>query len=150
MKSKPWKILAYTLLGLATLTGCSTTSTVVMGDNQDTRIYYNNATDNRKIGIVEVTDFRENGLLQAVVTLKNQTKRNLRVQYQFQWYNADGAVVMPDNDVYKVMVIEGNDIVPVQSIAPRPDVVEFKFKVSKVNDWKRGPNSILPEKPWRY
>lgn len=128
--------------GLILLSGCSTTSNTVIGDGYDTRVFYEDPVTERRVSITNVTDFRKDGLLRAVVTLKNNTHRNVLVQYHFQWYDSMGDLVMPNNDVYKTRLIQGKDAVPLSAVAPRQDVVEFKFKVSLVKRSERGPNSF--------
>jgi len=124
------------------LASCSTTSNTVTGYESDTRIEIKDPVTEKRVAIAQVTDYRENNLLHAVVTLENLTSRNIRVQYRFQWYNADGALVMPSADVYKTLLMEGGETVPVQSIAPRQDVVKFRFNVTELNKRERGPNSF--------
>jgi uncharacterized protein YcfL len=128
-------------LMLTGLFGCATTSNTVIGNSSDTRVYYNNRVLERLISIVKVTDFREHDLLNAVVTVKNRTDRNIRIEYKFDWYDAYGRAVMPNNDAYKTMDIQGEDAVSISSVAPRPDVVEFKFRIRKHPKWERGPDS---------
>lgn len=130
------------LTGMILLSGCSTTSNTVIGDGYDTRVFYEDPVTERRVSIVNVSDFRKDGLLRAAVTLKNHTRRNVRVQYQFQWYDRMGRQVMPNNDVYETILIQGKDAVPLASAAPRPDVVEFKFKVSLAGRPERGPDSF--------
>jgi uncharacterized protein YcfL len=64
------------------------------------------------------------------------------VQYRFRWYDVDGAQLMPANDVYLTRLLEGNETASVQSIAPTPEAVEFRFNVTKANVLERGPNSF--------
>lgn len=123
-------------------TGCSTSSNVVIGDAGDTRIEYNDPVTRQRVSIVEVTDYREDNLMRAVVTLRNQTQRNMRVQYRFRWFNVDGAQIMPASDVYLTRLLEGRETAAVQSIAPSPEAVEFRFNVTKANVLERGPNSF--------
>lgn len=130
------------LTAMIMLTGCSTTSNTVVGDGYDTRVFYEDPVTEQRVSIVNVSDMRKDGLLRAVVTLKNNTRRNIRVQYQFQWYDAMGRQVMPTNDVYETVLIQGKDAIPLASAAPRPDVVEFKFKVSLAGRPQRGPDSF--------
>ncbi len=127
---------------LLLLSACSTTSNTVIGYDSDTQITIEDPVTEKRVAIAQVTDYRENNLLHAVVTLENLTKRNIRVQYRFQWYNDAGALVMPTADVYKTLLMEGRETVPVQSVAPRQDVVKFKFNVTELNKRERGPNSF--------
>ena len=124
------------------LTACSTTSNTVIGYESDTQIMIEDPVTEKRVAIAQVSDHRENNLLHAVVTLENLTSRNIRVQYRFQWYNEDGVLVMPSSDVYKTLLMEGRETVPVQSIAPRQDVVKYRFNVTELNKRERGPNSF--------
>jgi uncharacterized protein YcfL len=130
------------LAGVLLSAGCSTTSTVVHGDGTETRIMFNDPVTQKRVQIVDVVDTRKNGLMHAVVTMENLTKRNLRVQYRFRWFDANGAPLMPANDVYLTQLLEGKETAAVQSMAPTPEAVSFRFQVTKANVLERGPDSF--------
>lgn len=84
----------------------------------------------KKAGVVNIRESTVDGdLLKAQVQVHNVTKKPQRVNYRFQWFNADGMRVKTSMSSWNPKTIYGKETVWISGVAPRPEVTDFRFKL---------------------
>lgn len=122
----------------AIFAGCAT-SGMQAGDSAYTKSPYLVVDDPilaDQIHIVSVSHDMVGDMMRALVTMKSNRHRSLRVQYRISWYNAQGMEIDPQGKTYRDLIIEGKDAVSVTGMAPSPAATEFKIRVRKVKPFK--------------
>ena len=86
----------------------------------------------RQISITDVEIDRVGNLMRGYAALQSNRGRSLQIQYRFSWYDANGREIDGTRQPYRDLILRGRDSVPVTSVAPSPQAVEFKIRVQKV------------------
>jgi len=119
-------------------TGCSTAG-IQAGDSSATMSPYLLVDDPSladQISVVKVAHDNVGDIMRAVVTLKSNRDRSLRIQYRFSWYDQNGMEIDGSGKTYRDLILRGHDAVPVTSVAPSPYATEFKIRIQKVKSIK--------------
>ncbi len=121
------------------ISGCATSGmTAGGGDGTETTLFIGDRTLASQIAVLDVKTEVNNGLQQAIVTLSSKRQRTLWLRYRFVWFDSLGREVDPSGKPYNPLHLEGKDAVPITSVAPSPEAVEFKVRIQKVSASKIG------------
>ncbi len=69
------------------------------------------------------------GLLEVAVALTNLTTGDLRLQYQFSWFDATDFAVEQGTRAWVPLVLHGSQSANVQAVAPNATVTTYKVNV---------------------
>jgi uncharacterized protein YcfL len=92
--------------------------------------------NNKKLaGRVHINDIKsrkKNDLLHVNLSLISTYKKSLQLQYQFQWFDADGFVIEAGKSPWQPFELHGLQTTTVASLAPSPYVTTFSLYVREV------------------
>lgn len=133
--------LAALMLALSTLacSGCSTTAGIEATGKNDwdqdgARILARNVVINNSglAGDIQVLDLKSaiaGDMMKAQVTLRSKDRDTIRIQYSFNWFDAQGMAVGTGTQVWKPFIIYGRETRVIQAVAPDPRAREFKINI---------------------
>lgn len=126
------KLMIIALAGIFAVAGCHShkaTSGKVLNPEYPW-VYYDGEIED--VGIVSAIKSRtDNNLLRAQVQLRN-TRRGLeRILYKVTWLNAQGFTVSSLNDTWTVRILNSNEYIYIDVVAPSPEVVDCRIQLQK-------------------
>lgn len=141
--------LAVILLSTLAFAGCanktppvtSGTGTGVMtpGDDFSQHLEVHNADLAKRLFISEVKSRKNNGLLEVNLQLSSRYKRSQKLQYHFNWFDADGFVIEARKTPWQAIELHGQQSTTLRGLAPNINVSTFSVYVREV-----------PEKAYKY
>lgn len=78
-----------------------------------------------------------NGLLEAQVDLKNNSNRDVSIEYMFEWFDAKGFKLETNLEHWTPATLNGNHIRVVRAISPKPGADSFRIHVRKPHEVSR-------------
>ena len=130
--------LAGLAAGLAlVLTGCaSNVNTYQRAEPQATPNYVaaqRIITDNTLAGAIRVVSINQatvsGNLLKIQATLENLKNSQRRVNYKFEWVDADGMSIDSPNEVWKSILLQGRETQTISTVSINPRAVDFRLKL---------------------
>ena len=119
------------LLAIVVFAGCSNQAPNTMeGDERyrgglDTHINIANPRLQKHIALISADSRSVNDLLEVAVELENKTKKTLRFEYLFKWYNMDSFEVRDPTSHWSPGMIAGREGLLLQDKAPNPECFTF-------------------------
>ena len=133
-------IFSLFLAGCATpITSGTGTSAMTQGDDFSKHLEVHNPKLGKKLNIVDVKSRKTNDLLSINLQLKSTYKKSLKLQYHFNWYDAEGFVIESRKTPWKPLELHGFQSTALRGLAPNEQVASFTVYVREV-----------PEKAYRY
>jgi len=123
----------------APITSGTGTSAMTQGDDFSKHLEVHNPKLGKKLNIVDVKSRKTNDLLEINLQLKSTYKKSLKLQYHFNWFDAEGFVIESRKTPWKPLELHGFQSTALRGLAPNEQVVSFTVYVREV-----------PEKAYRY
>ena len=130
--------LAVILLSTFAIAGCANktppvtsgtgTSVMTQGDDLAKRLF-----------ISEVKSRKNSGLLEVNLQLTSNYKRSQKLQYHFNWFDADGFVIESRKTPWQAIELHGQQSTTLRGLAPNINVSTFSVYVREI-----------PEKAYKY
>jgi uncharacterized protein YcfL len=143
------RIAAFTVLSSIFVMGCANktppttsgkgTSVMTQGDDFSKHLKVDNPKLALKLNIADVKSRKTNGLLEINLKLGSSFKKSLKLQYHFNWFDAQGFVVESRKTPWKPVELHGFQSTTLRGLAPNEQVTSFNVYVREV-----------PEKAYRY
>ena len=140
------KILTSTVIVSLFLVGCAApitsgtgTSAMTQGDDFSKHLEVHNPKLAKKLKIIDVKSRKTNDLLEINLQLKSAYKKSLKLQYQFNWFDAEGFVIESRKTPWNPLELHGFQSTALRGLAPNEQVASFTVYVREV-----------PEKAYRY
>ena len=92
-----------------------------------------------KLTIADVKSRKTNGLLEVNLRLASTFKKSLKLQYHFNWFDAQGFVVESRKTPWKPVELHGFQSTTLRGLAPNGQVASFNVYVREI-----------PEKAYKY
>ena len=138
-----WLISPLSLLfvGVCMLSSCSSTPPVTsgmgtesmqQGDLLTKHLKVDNAELHKKLKITDVKSRVTNDLLELNVGLTSTYDKSLKLQYHFNWFDADGFAIEPQKSAWKALELHGMQTAIVRGLAPSSQVKSFNVYVREV------------------
>ena len=83
----------------------------------------------RAAAVTRVVESTRDDLLRIQVQLDNRTDELHRIQYRFDWFDAEGMRVESPMSGWRPQTLFGGEQVWVSGTAPAPEVVDFKLQL---------------------
>jgi len=142
-------ISAVTVLSSLFVMGCANTtppitsgtgtSVMTQGDDFSKHLKVDNPKLAKKLKISEVKSRKINGLLEVNLQLASTFKKSLKLQYHFNWFDAQGFVVESRKTPWKPVELHGFQSTTLRGLAPNEQVASFNVYVREI-----------PEKAYKY
>jgi uncharacterized protein YcfL len=123
----------------APITSGTGTSAMTQGDDFSKHLEVHNPKLGKKLKIVDVKSRKINGLLEINLKLQSTYKKSLKLQYHFNWFDAQGYVIESRKTPWKPLELHGFQSTALRGLAPNGQVASFTVYVREV-----------PEKAYRY
>ena len=140
------KISAVTVISLLILFGCAApitsgtgTSAMTLSDDFSKHLEVHNPKLGKQLKIIDVKSRKTNGLLEVNLQLKSTYKKSLKLQYHFNWFDAQGFVIESRKTPWKPLELHGFQSTSLRALAPNEQVASFTVYVRDI-----------PEKAYRY
>lgn len=140
------KISAVTVISSLILFGCAApitsgtgTSAMTQGDDFSKHLEVDNPKLGKQLKIIDVKSRKTNGLLEINLQLKSTYKKSLKLQYHFNWFDAQGFVIESRKTPWKPLELHGFQSTSLRALAPNEQVASFTVYVRDI-----------PEKAYRY
>ena len=139
-RNKSLLLASSALLALA-LTGCNSTPPVTSGIGAESLppkeqlqpyLKVDNADLSDKLAISDVLNRKSQGFLEVNVELSSQYKKSLKLQYQFNWFDAQGFVIEPEKSNWQPIVLHGHQSIKLHGVAPTADAQTFNIYVREI------------------
>ena len=141
--------LAVILLSTFAIAGCANktppvtsgtgTSVMTQGDDFSQHLEVDNADLAKRLFISEVKSRKNSGLLEVNLQLTSNYKRSQKLQYHFNWFDADGFVIESRKTPWKPLELHGQQSTTLRCLAPNINVSSFNVYVREI-----------PEKAYKY
>jgi len=141
--------LALVLLSTLAIAGCANktppvtsgtgTSVMTQGDDFSKHLEVHNADLAKRLFISDVKSRKNNGLLEVNLQLTSKFKRSQKLQYHFNWYDADGFVIESRKTPWQAIELHGQQSTTLRGLAPNINVSTFSVYVRDI-----------PEKAYEY
>jgi uncharacterized protein YcfL len=117
-------------LVMALAASCSQAPNTMEGEERyrgglDTHINIANPRLQKHIALISADSRSVNDLLEVAVELENKTKRTLRFEHLFRWYDMDGFEVRDPTSHWSPGMIAGHEGLLLQDKAPNPECFTF-------------------------
>lgn len=134
-------VVVFTLSSLA-LSGCtnttppttsgSGTSVMTQGDDFSKHLEVHNPELSNVLKITDVKSRKTNDLLEINVQLTSYDEKSLKLQYHFNWFDAQGFVIESRKTPWKPLELHGSQTTTLRGLAPSIDVASFSVYVREV------------------
>jgi len=107
------------------------TSEVGHRDDFSKHLQVHNPELAKQLTISDVKSRHTNGLLEINLGLKSRYKKSLKLQYHFNWFDAQGFVVESRKSPWKPLELHGFQSTTLRGLAPNEQAVAFTVYVKK-------------------
>lgn len=102
------------------------------GDEFSKHLKVDNAELHEKLKITDVKSRMTNDLMELNLELTSTYKKSLKLQYHFNWFDADGFVVESRKSPWKALELHGMQTTALRGVAPSSNVKSFNIYVREV------------------
>ena len=129
-------LVSFILLGCANNTPPTTsgigTSNMAEGDDFTKHLKIDNPELAKKLNIADIKSRNTNDLLEVNLELASTYQKSLKLQYHFNWFDADGFVIESRKTAWKPLELHGFQSTTLRALAPSEQVTSFDISVREV------------------
>lgn len=114
-------------------------SEIRQGDDFNKHLKIDNPELANKLVISDIKSRKSNDLLEVNLSLKSGYEKSQKLQYHFNWFDAQGFVIESRKTAWKPLSLHGHQPTTVRGLAPSTSVESFNIYVREV-----------PEKAYKY
>ena len=115
------------------------TSALTQGDDFSKHLQVHNPDLALQLKITDVKSRKTNGLLEINLQLTSTYEKSLKLQYHFNWFDAQGFVIESRKSPWKPLELHGFQSTTLRGLAPNEQVASFTVYVREI-----------PEKAYEY
>lgn len=108
------------------------TDVIQPGDDYAKRLQVDNAELAKQLKITDIKTRLSNDLLEVNLQLSSQFEKSLKLQYHFNWFDAQGFVVEAQKTPWKAIELHGMQTISLRGLAPNEEVESFTLYVREV------------------
>jgi uncharacterized protein YcfL len=108
------------------------TNTMTHGDDFSKHLHVHNPELGKKLAITDVKSRQTNGLLELNVELTSSYNKSQKLQYQFNWFDAQGFVIESRKSAWKPLELHGFQSSVLRGVAPSEQATSFNVNVREV------------------
>lgn len=141
--------LSMVVLSAIVISGCANnkppvtsgtgTSAMTQGDDFSKHLEVHNVELAERLFISDVKSRKTNGLLEVNLELTSRYEKSQKLQYHFNWFDADGFVIESRKTPWKPLELHGQQSTTLRGLAPNINVSTFNVYVREI-----------PEKAYEY
>lgn len=126
------KYLCVLLLAMA-LSACSKATSGISIESSNQNVVIGNRLLANSLEIEKALISEVNGLMKAGVPVTSKTNSDMRLQYRFYWYDAQGLEVAGSNSPWRQFVLHGKDSVTLQAVAKNPNATQYRINIREAD-----------------
>ena len=126
------KYLSALLLATA-LSACSSATSGISIESSNQNVVIGNSMLANRLEIQKAMITEVNGLMKAGVPVTSKTSSDMRLQYRFYWYDAQGLEVSGTNSPWRHFVLHGKDSVTLQAVANNPKATQYRINIREAD-----------------
>jgi uncharacterized protein YcfL len=105
---------------------------IQQGDNYAKRLVVDNPSLGKQLEITDIKTRQTNDLLEVNLQLSSHYNKSLKLQYHFNWFDAQGFIVEAQKTPWKALELHGMQTVLLRGVAPNAGVESFNLYVREV------------------
>ncbi|MGF1682323.1 YcfL family protein [Photobacterium minamisatsumaniensis] len=121
-------IILFMVIGIS---ACSTASSGISIESSNQNVVIGNNDLANRITIERAHVSSANGLLKAGVPVTSKIDSDLKLQYRFYWYDAQGLEVAGSDSPWRQFVLHGKDTMTLQAVARTPQATQYRVYIRK-------------------
>jgi uncharacterized protein YcfL len=126
-------IFSFLFVGCAApITSGTGTSAMTQGDDFSKHLEVHNPKLVKKLKIVDVKSRKTKSLLEINLKLQSTYKKSLKLQYHFNWFDAQGYVIASRKTPWKALELHGFQSTALRGLAPNEQVASFTVYVREI------------------
>ena len=123
----------FALLFTLMLSACSTTTSGISIESSNQSVVIGNSLLASQLDIEKAIVSRVNGLLKAGVPVTSKVHSDLKLQYRFYWYDAQGLEVGGSDSPWRQFVLHGKDSMMLQAVARKPQAAQYRIYIREAD-----------------
>jgi uncharacterized protein YcfL len=108
------------------------TSAMTQGDDFSKHLKIDNPELALKLNIADVKSRKTNDLLEINLQLASTFEKSLKLQYHFNWFDAQGFVIESRKTAWKPVELHGFQSTTLRGVAPNEQVASFNVYVREI------------------
>ncbi|MCW8327295.1 YcfL family protein [Photobacterium sp. SDRW27] len=126
------KYLSVLLLALA-LSACSSATSGISIESSNQNVVIGNSSLASRITIEKALISDANGLMKAGVPVTSMVNSDMKLQYRFYWYDAQGLEVDGSNSPWRQFVLHGKDSMTLQAVAKKSSATQYRIYIREAD-----------------
>ena len=102
------------------------------GDGYSEHLKVDNPSLGRQLEITKIKSRQTNNLLEVNLELSSQYQKSLKLQYHFNWFDAQGFAVEPQKSPWHAIELHGMQSLTIRAVAPNSLVDSFNLYVREI------------------
>lgn len=115
------------------LTACTTTTSGISIESSNQNVVIGNSSLANSVAIERAVVGDVNGLMKAGVPVTSQVNSDMKLQYRFYWYDAQGLEVSGSDTPWRQFVLHGKDTMTLQAVARSPKAKQYRIYIREAN-----------------
>ncbi|MBT1442943.1 YcfL family protein [Shewanella sp. JM162201] len=116
-------------LALGTVGCANHTAGISASSSGETRV--DNSNFGRDVSVSDLKLAVSGDMLKAHALIQSKSATDLRLQYRFSWYDANGLAIDSEGQSWQSLKLHGKQQQQVSSVAPNPNASSFEVYVRK-------------------
>lgn len=121
------------LLFVLVLSACSSATSGISIESSNQNVVIGNTSLAHRIAIEKALISDVNGLMKAGVPVTSKTDSDMKLQYRFYWYDAQGLEVDGSDSPWRQFVLHGKDSMTLQAVARKPEAKQYRIYIRQAN-----------------
>ncbi|GAB3515804.1 YcfL family protein [Photobacterium alginatilyticum] len=126
------KYISVLVFALA-LSACSSTTSGISIESSNQNVVIGNSSLAGQIEIEKAIVAETNGLMKAGVPVTSKVDSDMKLQYRFYWYDAQGLEVYGSDSPWRQFVLHGRDSVTLQAVARKPEAKQYRIYIREAD-----------------
>jgi len=126
------KYLSVLLFALA-LSACSSATSGISIESSNQNVVIGNSSLASRIAIEKALISEVNGLMKAGVPVSSKVNSDMKLQYRFYWYDAQGLEVEGSNSPWRQFVLHGKDSMTLQAVARNTHATQYRIYIRQAD-----------------
>ncbi|PSW07294.1 YcfL family protein [Photobacterium lipolyticum] len=115
------------------LAACTTTTSGISIESSNQNVVIGNSSLASRVAVERAIVGDVNGLMKAGVPVTSQVSDDMKLQYRFYWYDAQGLEVDGSDAPWRQFVLHGKDTMTLQAVARSPKAKQYRIYIRQAN-----------------
>ncbi|WP_299018208.1 YcfL family protein [uncultured Photobacterium sp.] len=121
------------LLFALVLSACTTATSGISIESSNQNVVIGNSSLASRLAIEKAAVVNVNGLMKAGVPVTSKINSDMKLQYRFYWYDAQGLEVEGSDSPWRQFVLHGKDSMTLQAVAKKPQATQYRIYIREAD-----------------